>query len=482
MTIAVHHMDRSPSQPSPNSVNVETCPMFRSISEVKRELKKLVRLAAQDEEDCSTEVYDEICDKAQVLKKYKCRKPQPAAPSKSRSFSDQLDSIPVPDCFQCPISADLMRDPVILASGQTYDRASIQAWLDAGHRTCPKTQEFLPNLTLTPNYLVRTMIEQWCRWQGLQLECPLRNPNPNANEKGSEGMTPQDRAYLSSLVAKLSGERQSQRREAARELRALTRKKSLYRAHLAQEGNAIPALIPLLLSPDLETQEHAVTTLLNLSILDTNKKLIVEEGVLQPILEVLRNGSMPARENAAAALFSLSALEDNKIAIGASGAIPALVELLRDGSRRGKTDAASAIFNLCVSQGNRGKCVRAGVVPVLLKLMKNVEEEGMSMADEALAILAFIAGNEEGAAAIRNAGALPLLIQFIKHSSDRNKENAVVIIFALCSRYSAYYKEVKSAEEGDGYVALLDLSISGTSRARRKAYALLEQMNKHVSV
>ena len=85
---------------------------------MKRELKKLVRLAAQDEEDCSTEIYDEICDKAQALKNYKCCKPQPAAPSKSRSFSEQLDSVPVPDCFQCPISTELMRDPVILASGQ----------------------------------------------------------------------------------------------------------------------------------------------------------------------------------------------------------------------------------------------------------------------------------------------------------------------------------------------------------------------------
>ncbi|GLJ49879.1 hypothetical protein SUGI_1060170 [Cryptomeria japonica] len=475
---AVLHMDRSRSQPLAQSINVMKACEFGSISEVKRELKKLLLLVTQDKEDCSPEVYDEICDKAQALKKTKCRKP---SPSKFRSFSGQLDSIPVPDIFQCLISLDLMRDPVMISNGETYDRPFIEAWLDSGHCTCPKTQEFLPHLILTPNHLVRTIIEQWCHWQGLQLKTSLTNSNPN----GSEVITHKDRNYLSALVRKLSGERQSEQREAARVLRALTRKQSLYRAHLVREDQVIPALIHLMRSPDKETQEHAVTTLLNMSILNANKKLIVEGGAVQPMVEVLKHGSMAARENAAAALFSLSAVEDNKIVIGGSGAIPPLVELLSHGSWRGKTDAASALFNLCITRGNRGKCVRAGVVPILVELMKNggeeEEEKSISMADEALTILALVARNEEGATTIRNAGALPLLIQYVEHSSPHNKENAMTILFLQCSRDPAYLNEVKNIGEGDGYVALLDLSINGTSRARRKAYLLLNQMHKHVS-
>ncbi|KAH9331870.1 hypothetical protein KI387_003978, partial [Taxus chinensis] len=372
MTIALYHMDNShsrglPLPPSHNSVKVNKH-MFRSTSEVKRELKKLVHLVTkeeEEEEECRAELYEEICENAQALKEHKCRKAQAATASKSRSFSEQLDSIPVPDCFVCPISSELMKDPVILATGQTYDRPFIQAWLDAGHSTCPKTQQVLPQLILTPNYLVRTMIEQWCQWHGLEQQSPIKNPNANANANGNDGMTQQERKYASVLVDKLSDKkkRQLQQREAVRELRALTRKKSSHRAYVAQETEAIPALIPLLLSLDSETQEHAVTTLLNLSIHDANKKVIVEQGAVQPMVEVLRSGSMAARENAAAALFSLSAIEDNKVVIGTSGAIPALVELLREGNRRGKTDAASALFNLCICQGNRGKCVRAGVVP-----------------------------------------------------------------------------------------------------------------------
>ncbi|PKA60819.1 U-box domain-containing protein 15 [Apostasia shenzhenica] len=43
----------------------------------------------------------------------------------------------IPNDFLCPISLGIMTDPVITATGQTYERSSIQKWLDAGHRNCP---------------------------------------------------------------------------------------------------------------------------------------------------------------------------------------------------------------------------------------------------------------------------------------------------------------------------------------------------------
>ncbi|PNY03127.1 clathrin heavy chain 1-like protein, partial [Trifolium pratense] len=58
----------------------------------------------------------------------------------------------IPDDFLCPRSLELMKDPVIVSTGQTYERSCIQKWLDAGHRTCPKTQQTLLHTALTPNY------------------------------------------------------------------------------------------------------------------------------------------------------------------------------------------------------------------------------------------------------------------------------------------------------------------------------------------
>ncbi|CAN0353385.1 unnamed protein product, partial [Ectocarpus sp. 13 AM-2016] len=41
------------------------------------------------------------------------------------------------DEFSCPITRELMRDPVIAADGHTYDREAIEMWL-RNHDTSPK--------------------------------------------------------------------------------------------------------------------------------------------------------------------------------------------------------------------------------------------------------------------------------------------------------------------------------------------------------
>ena len=40
----------------------------------------------------------------------------------------------LPPAFLCPISMELMRDPVVLDTGHFYERAHIKRWLKQGHR------------------------------------------------------------------------------------------------------------------------------------------------------------------------------------------------------------------------------------------------------------------------------------------------------------------------------------------------------------
>ncbi|KAF8049760.1 hypothetical protein N665_2121s0001 [Sinapis alba] len=77
-------------------------------------------------------------------------------------------SIP-PEELRCPISLQLMYDPVIIASGQTYERICIEKWFSDGHNTCPKTQQQLSHLCLTPNYCVKALISSWCEQNGVQV-------------------------------------------------------------------------------------------------------------------------------------------------------------------------------------------------------------------------------------------------------------------------------------------------------------------------
>ena len=71
------------------------------------------------------------------------------------------DGPPVPSGFVCPISDDIMRDPVVCADGHTYDRPNIEQWFAGGHDTSPNTGARLPHLNLVPNHALRNAIEDF---------------------------------------------------------------------------------------------------------------------------------------------------------------------------------------------------------------------------------------------------------------------------------------------------------------------------------
>lgn len=52
-----------------------------------------------------------------------------------------------------------MADPVMVATGHTYDRVCIERWLAQGNRTCPVTGMRLRHLELTPNFALRNAIQ-----------------------------------------------------------------------------------------------------------------------------------------------------------------------------------------------------------------------------------------------------------------------------------------------------------------------------------
>ncbi|KAI3784094.1 hypothetical protein L1987_43186 [Smallanthus sonchifolius] len=191
----------------------------------------------------------------------------------------------IPDDFRCPISLELMKDHVIVSTGQTYERSCIQKWLDAGHKTCPKTQLTLLHTALTPNYVLKSLIALWCDSNGIEL--PKSQANSTAQKTGSEC----NQTSITALLGKLTNRNLNQQRAAAGELRLLAKRNADNRICIADNG-AIPVLVELLSSHDKRTQEHAVTALLNLSINEANKGIIVSVGAIPEIVDVLKNGSM----------------------------------------------------------------------------------------------------------------------------------------------------------------------------------------------
>uniref|UniRef100_A0A3Q2R1U3 WD repeat, SAM and U-box domain-containing protein 1 n=1 Tax=Fundulus heteroclitus TaxID=8078 RepID=A0A3Q2R1U3_FUNHE len=66
-----------------------------------------------------------------------------------------------PDEFLCPISRELMKDPVIAADGYSYERESIESWIRGKTKTSPMTNLPLQTTLLTPNRSLKMAITRW---------------------------------------------------------------------------------------------------------------------------------------------------------------------------------------------------------------------------------------------------------------------------------------------------------------------------------
>ncbi|KAF3612296.1 hypothetical protein FXO38_36921, partial [Capsicum annuum] len=93
--------------------------------------------------------------------------------------SQSCTTVPIPPDFCCPLSLELMTDPVIVASGQTYERAFIRRWIDLGLTVCPKTRQTLGHTTLIPNYTVKALIANWCEINNVKLPDPMKSLSLN---------------------------------------------------------------------------------------------------------------------------------------------------------------------------------------------------------------------------------------------------------------------------------------------------------------
>lgn len=67
----------------------------------------------------------------------------------------------IPDEYLCPITRELMRDPVIAADGYSYEREAIEGWICTKNRTSPMTNLPLPTTLLTANHTLKMAISRW---------------------------------------------------------------------------------------------------------------------------------------------------------------------------------------------------------------------------------------------------------------------------------------------------------------------------------
>jgi hypothetical protein len=71
----------------------------------------------------------------------------------------------VPAPFRCPLTNEVMLDPVRAADGFVYERSAIEQWLALGRKRSPMTNDLLSHPYLIPQQELRASIEAWLRSQ-----------------------------------------------------------------------------------------------------------------------------------------------------------------------------------------------------------------------------------------------------------------------------------------------------------------------------
>ncbi|XP_065004788.1 U-box domain-containing protein 16-like isoform X2 [Musa acuminata AAA Group] len=394
-----------------------------------------------------------------------------------KSPFSEAEDLAVPADFRCPISLDLMRDPVVVATGQTYDRESIDRWIGSGHATCPKSGQALPYLELLPNRALKNLIARWCRDNNLAYDVADTITSTSDRQDDADGVTAGTnkaaleaaRMTASFLVEELATAPSTEAaHRLVHELRLLAKHGSDNRALVAEAG-AIPLLLPLLRSADAGLQVNAVTALLNLSILEANKRRIMHaDGAVDGVVHVLAEGTTwRAKENAAATVLSLCSVHSYRRRLARHPRmVEVLVQMARDGPASAKKDAMAAILSLAGDRENTGRLVEGGVVAAALETAGEPE-----VAEEASAVLAAVA-RRGGAEAVAEAeGAVARLVGVLRRGSDWARESAAAALVAVCRRTGASIVAELAAVPGIEWV-IWELMGAGTERARRKAAAL----------
>ncbi|XP_014490369.1 U-box domain-containing protein 16 [Vigna radiata var. radiata] len=404
-----------------------------------------------------------------------------ASTPSTRSVSlrrSQSSEFAVPADYRCPISLELMQDPVVVATGQTYDRVSIQLWMDSGHNTCPKTGQTLSHTDLIPNRVLRNMIATWCREQKIpfEVETVTGKLNGGVTNKAALEAT---RMTVSFLVNKLKGIDNAplsveDTNGAVYELRVLAKTDSDSRACIAEAG-AIPLLVRFLdvgmENPSL--QVNAVTTILNLSILEANKTRIMEtDGALNAVAEVLLSGvTWEAKANAAATVFSLSGVPAHRKKLGRkTRVISGLVNLARGGPEGARRDALAAILNLAADRETVARLVEGGAVSMAAEVMAAMPEEGVTIL-EAVVKRGGLVAVAAAYAGIKRLGAV------LREGSERARESAAATLVTMCRKGGSEVVAELAAVPGVERI-IWELMAVGSVRGRRKAATLLRILRR----
>ncbi|GAB4848274.1 hypothetical protein Ancab_002940 [Ancistrocladus abbreviatus] len=327
----------------------------------------------------------------------------------------------VPSFFRCPISLDVMKSPVSLCTGITYDRCSIQRWLDGGNNTCPATMQVLPSKDFVPNHTLHRLIQIWSNSVQTRPESHLR----------FNSLTNSQVLHLIDQIPNTAANPEAQF-ECFLKILCFASESAENRKFLAQNDRFILMLIQKMafVKTNFESVDVVVKILqLIVESHDNKTKLrtvFLSNNILHAMAQVLKRGRPDSRIAIAIIIETIASDRESKIMVVESEDL--LSQLIRGLDPDSDAESApssvvspdaffSCLIALSTPKRNKTKIVRAGLVKQLGRLLA---APGVNYnAELAFKLLEMVAGCSDGRMAIsEDSNCVPKVVQKLLKGSE----------------------------------------------------------------
>ncbi|KAG7577767.1 U box domain [Arabidopsis thaliana x Arabidopsis arenosa] len=350
--------------------------------------------------------------------------------------------ITVPSFFKCPISLDVMQSPVSLCTGVTYDRASIQRWLDGGNNTCPATMQLLKTKDFVPNLTLQRLIKIWSdsigRYNTAGSPPPSDREVPTVEE-------------VNVLLKRLMSLEKND--EILSSIVRFVKDSDSNREFLSAKKEFVPMLVDIIRTKKIEL------VLMAIRILDTvkgdrerlsNLMLANDDGdCLTAILLAIQRGNLESKIESVRVLDWISFDAKSKLLITERDGI--LTEMIKSISITESDPSlieATLSFLITISKSKRvrSKLIAAKTITKIKDILLTETLTNVAVTEKSLKLLETLSSKREGRLEIcgeDNGRCVEGVVKKLLKVSTTATEHAVTILWCLCY----VFREDKTAEE-----------------------------------
>ncbi|XP_042509189.1 U-box domain-containing protein 44-like [Macadamia integrifolia] len=397
---------------------------------------------------------------------------EPNIASRSLDFEIEEDTHISPfKNFICPLTKEVMKDPVVLESSQTYERTAIEHWFercieDGRDPTCPVTGQMLKSLEQKPNISLAGAIEEWLNRnidsqiksavQYLSEDSPpsaeciervLDNIYLICEEHPSSRYRVRNAGIVVLIVRLLKNSHKSigshLRSKALMALLSMSIDEES-KEEMLEEGTTRLAIHSLIGSSEKE-KEYAVKLLLEFSSDEAYcAKMTSEKGALVLLSSMAGNLEYPAISNIAEEILKrMEKVEENVQHLAAAGRFEPLLTRLCHGTSDVRMEMASLVGRMTLTNSGKEQIARQGA-KIFVEMLLKPEERTPSL--KALYNLSTL---DDNATILVDSAVFPALTQILFGDAPSDLKELAALTLANVVSQPGHWELASADKDGE---------------------------------